>query len=48
MDTFALDEVIFVRVSGHFVFAAAVNHGDLFGTQPLGDVAQSMACFLRQ
>lgn len=36
-DAFALNEIVFVGVGGHLVFGAAIDHGDAFGTEALGD-----------
>ena len=36
-DAFTLDEIIFVGIGGHFIFGAAVNHGDASGAEAFGN-----------
>src|SRR5580704_2383969 len=36
-DAFALHEIILVGVGGHFIFGAAIDHGDAFSAEATGD-----------
>ena len=36
-NAFVLDEFVFVGVGGHFIFGAAIDHGDLPGAEAFGD-----------
>ena len=36
-DAFALHEIILVRVGGHFIFGAAIDHRDTFSAEATGD-----------